>query len=102
LRGEAVWLLVIAGIAAAGIDIFGLLAYERGLRITSSIIIGGTSTALVLVVGFLLLREPITWTRVLAIALVATGILLFQLEADSAGSGRKIGWHGSCRSVEHA
>jgi uncharacterized membrane protein len=80
LRGEAVWLLVIAGIAAAGIDIFGLLAYERGLRITSSIIIGGTSTALVLVVGFLLLREPITWTRVLAIALVATGILLFQLE----------------------
>jgi drug/metabolite transporter (DMT)-like permease len=34
----------------------------------------------VLVVGFLLLREPITWTRVLAIALVATGILLFQLE----------------------
>jgi drug/metabolite transporter (DMT)-like permease len=80
LRGEAVWLLVIAGIAAAGIDIFGLLAYERGLRITSSIIIGGTSTALVLVVGFFLLREPITWTRVLAITLVATGILLFQLE----------------------
>ncbi len=80
LRGEAAWLLVVAGIAAAGIDIFGLLAYERGLRITSSIIMGGTSTALVLLVGFLLLREPITWTRVLAIALIATGIFLFQLE----------------------
>jgi len=31
-------------------------------------------------VGFLILREPVTWTRVLAIALVASGILLFQLE----------------------
>jgi uncharacterized membrane protein len=80
LRAEAVWLLVFAGIAAAGIDIFGLLAYERGLRITSSIIMGGTSTALVLMVGFLLLREPITWTRVLAIVFIAAGIFLFQLE----------------------
>lgn len=80
LRGEAVWLLAFAGIAAAGIDIFGLLAYERGLRITSSLIMGGTSTALVLLVGFLLLREPITVVRVLAIALIAAGIFLFQLE----------------------
>jgi uncharacterized membrane protein len=49
---EAVWLLAIAGIAASGVDIFGLLAYERGLKVTSSFFIGGTSTLLVLLVGF--------------------------------------------------
>jgi uncharacterized membrane protein len=77
---EAFWLLAIAGIGASGVDIFGLLAYERGLRVTASFIIGGTSTALVLVVGFLVLQEPVTWMRVLAIVLIAAGILLLQAQ----------------------
>jgi uncharacterized membrane protein len=80
LRGDVVWLLALAGIAAAGVDTFGLLAYGHGLRITSSLIIGGTSTALVLLAGFLLLGEPLTWVRVMAITLIAMGIALFQLE----------------------
>ena len=80
LRQEAFWLLAAAGIAAAGVDVFALLAYERGLRITSTLIIGGTSTALVLLVGFVALQEPVTWLRVLAIVLIAGGILLFQAQ----------------------
>ena len=80
LRQEAFWLLAAAGIAAAGVDVFALLAYERGLRITSTLIIGGTSTALVLLVGFVALQEPVTWLRVLAIVLIAAGILLFQAQ----------------------
>lgn len=79
---EAVWLLALAGVAAAGVDVFGLLAYERGLRLTSSLIIGGTATALVLLAGFLALREPVTWTRLLALGLIATGIVLIQLEGN--------------------
>lgn len=34
---EAFWLLVVAGIAAVGVDIFALLAYERGLRVIVSL-----------------------------------------------------------------
>ena len=79
LRQEAFWLLVIAGVAAAGVDIFALLAYEAGLRVTSSLIIGGTSTALVLLVGFLVLQEPLTGMRGVAIALIAAGIVLLQV-----------------------
>jgi len=41
LRPEAAWLLAMAGIAAAGVDIFGLLAYGRELRLTASLIVGG-------------------------------------------------------------
>jgi drug/metabolite transporter (DMT)-like permease len=79
-KHEGFWLLAVAGFAASGVDIFGLLAYERGLRVTSSLVIGGTSTALVLLVGFLVMHEPVTWIRLLAIALIATGILLLQAQ----------------------
>jgi drug/metabolite transporter (DMT)-like permease len=77
---EALWLLAIAGVAAAGVDLCALLAYERGLRLSSSLIVGGTSTALVLVIGFVALQEPVTWARVLALGLIAVGVLLLQTQ----------------------
>jgi uncharacterized membrane protein len=77
---DALWLLAIAGVAAAGVDVFTLLAYERGLRISSSLIVGGTSTALVLLVGFLALHEPVTPMRLFALALIAFGIVLLQAQ----------------------
>jgi uncharacterized membrane protein len=80
LTQNAFWLLAMAGIAAAGVDIFALLAYERGLRVTSSLIMSGTSTVLILLVGFLVLQEPLTGMRVFAIALIAAGILLLQAQ----------------------
>jgi drug/metabolite transporter (DMT)-like permease len=72
------WLLAAAGVAASGIDLFGLLAYERGLRVSSSLIMGATSTALILLVGFAAFREPVTLVRVLAIVLIVGGIVLLQ------------------------
>ena len=77
---EALWLMVLAGVAAAGVDIFGLLAYDRGLKVTSSFFIGGTSTVLVLLAGFLLFQEPFTWIRLLAIGLIVGGSLLLQAQ----------------------
>jgi uncharacterized membrane protein len=77
---RALWLMVVAGVAAAGVDIFSLLAYERGLRISSSLIVGGTSTALVLIIGFVALQEPVTWARLLAIGLIAAGIVVLQTQ----------------------
>lgn len=77
---EALWLMALAGIAASGVDIFGLLAYDRGLKVTSSFFIGGTSTLLVLLSGFLLFQEPFTWMRLLAIGLIVGGSLLLQAQ----------------------
>lgn len=68
-----------AGAAAAGIDLFGLLAYARGLRVSSSPLMTGVSLALVLLVGILVFREPLGWLRLFAIALIAAGIWLLQL-----------------------
>jgi uncharacterized membrane protein len=72
------WLLALAGVAASGVDVFQLIAYGHGLRVTSSFIIGGTSTLIVLLVGFVALHEPLTWVRAAAIALIAAGIFLLQ------------------------
>jgi drug/metabolite transporter (DMT)-like permease len=78
---EALWLTALAGVAAAGVDIFALLAYDRGLKVTSSFFIGGTSTVLVLLAGFLLFQEPFTWMRLFAIGLIVGGSLLLQAQS---------------------
>ena len=73
-------LLLIVGVAAACADVFSLSAYGRGLQATSSFVIGGTSTILVLVIGFLVLREPFTWMKLLAVAFIVLGVVLLQRE----------------------
>ena len=75
---ESLYVLTIVGVATAGVNLFTLFAYASGLRITSSFIIGGTSTVLMLVVGFLFLKEPFTWTKLFAIGLIAVGTFLLQ------------------------
>jgi drug/metabolite transporter (DMT)-like permease len=70
--------LAVVGVATAAVNLFTLLAYGSGLRVTSSFVIGGTSTLLVLLVGFLFLKEPFTWTRLFAIGLIVGGTLLLR------------------------
>ena len=71
------------GVATACVNLFTLLAYASGLRVTSSFVIGGTSTLLVLIVGFFFLKEPFTWRKLFAIGLIAAGTFILQ-RADSS------------------
>ena len=80
VTSRSVYFVVVVGVAAACADLFTLSAYANGLRVTSSFLIGGTSTALVLLVGFLVLREPFTWMKLFAVGLIAVGIFLLQRE----------------------
>jgi len=75
---KSIYLLIFVGIATACLNLFTLLAYASGLRVTSSFVIGGTSTVLVLLIGFLFLREPFSWAKLFAIALIAGGTILLQ------------------------
>src|SRR5262245_59858078 len=70
--------LIVVGVATAAVNLFTLLAYANGLRVTSSFVIGGTSTLLVLLVGFLFLKEPFTWTKLFAIGLIVGGAFLLR------------------------
>lgn len=75
---KGLWLVVLVGLAAAGIDFFSLFAYSKGLKITSSFVIGGVSAVVILLFGFLVLKEQFTLGRLIAIILIALGTLLFQ------------------------
>ncbi len=70
--------MVLVGVATACVNLFTLLAYASGLRVTSSFVIGGTSTVLVLLIGFMFLKEPFTWTKLFAIGLIAAGSFLLR------------------------
>src|SRR5262249_39818803 len=75
---ESAAFLIVVGVATACVNLFTLLAYASGLRVTSSFVIGGTSTILVLLVGFIVLREPFTWRKLFAIVLIAAGTFILQ------------------------
>ena len=70
--------LIVVGLATAAVNLFTLLAYASGLRVTSSFVIGGISTVLVLLVGFVILKEPFAWSKLLAIGLILGGTVLLQ------------------------
>ena len=71
-------LMMLAGVAAASTTIFGLLAYARGFKLSSSPIITATQMSIVLLVGFVLLKEPFSMGRLLALALIVFGIFVLQ------------------------
>src|SRR5262247_1121285 len=76
IRGMS--LMALAGIAAASTTVFGLLAYARGFKLSSSPLITATQMSVVMLVGFVLLKEPFTLGRLLALILIALGILVLQ------------------------
>jgi uncharacterized membrane protein len=75
---KSAYSLVVVGVATACVNLFTLLAYASGLRVTSSFVIGGTSTVLVLLIGFTFLEEPFTWRKLFAVALIAAGTFMLQ------------------------
>jgi uncharacterized membrane protein len=75
---KGVSLMVLAGIAAASTTILGLLAYARGFKLSSSPLITATQMSVVMLVGFVLLKEPFTLGRLLALILIALGIVVLQ------------------------
>jgi drug/metabolite transporter (DMT)-like permease len=81
---KSAYSLVVVGVATATVNLFTLLAYASGLRVTSSFVIGGTSTVLTLLVGFLFFREPFTWRRLVAVLLILAGSILLQ-RTDTSG-----------------
>jgi len=71
-------LMILAGIAAASQTVFALLAYARGFKLSSSPLMTATQMSVVLLVGFMFLKEPLTLGRLLALILIALGILVLQ------------------------
>ena len=70
--------LLVIGLATATVNLFTLLAYASGLRVTSSFVIGGISSILVLLVGFVFLKEPFSWAKLIAVGFILAGAVMLQ------------------------
>jgi uncharacterized membrane protein len=71
-------LMILAGIAAASQTVLALLAYASGFKLSSSPLITATQMSVVLLVGFVFLKEPFSIGRLLALILIVLGILVLQ------------------------
>jgi len=75
---RTLYLLAAVGVATACTNLFTLAAYAHGLKVTSSFLISGVSAVLILLVGFLFLREPFSWPKLFAVGLILTGVFVIQ------------------------
>ena len=71
-------LMILAGVFAASTTIFGMLAYSRGFKLSSSPVVTATQMSLLLIVGVVALDEPLGAGRCLALALIVLGVFLLQ------------------------
>jgi uncharacterized membrane protein len=78
ITNKGLSLMILAGVAAASTTVFGLLAYARGFKLSSSPIITATQMSVVLLVGFVFLKEPFSIGRLLALILIVLGIVVLQ------------------------
>ena len=69
---------MIAGVAASGVDIVGFSAYAGGLPVSLAPVITAAQTSLVLIVGWLVLKEPFTWAKLVGIGMIVGGVLIVQ------------------------
>lgn len=68
--------VILAGISAAFIDLFGLYAYSKGLQLSSSPIVGAITTLAVLILGVLYFKESLTLGKLVALGLISLGTYL--------------------------
>lgn len=70
--------LILAGVSAAGIDLFYLLAFSKGLKVSSTFLVIGIQISIIVLVGFLILKEPLSLGRIIALIMIVLGISFLQ------------------------
>jgi transporter family protein len=75
VSSRGLWLAVLAGVFVGLAEIFSFIVFSKGVPASSGIpvIIGG-SVLLAAVIGFLWLKEPLTFSHILGAVLVIAGI----------------------------
>lgn len=75
---KGIVLLVLMGLTAAGNDLFGLVAYSKGLTMLASFMVIGIYSCIIIFAGLFFLKESFNPGKLLAIVLILAGIILFQ------------------------
>ena len=79
--GKLNWAPFVLGIAIVGLEIGFMCAYKAGWQVSTASIVQSTflSVALI-VVGFLLFREAVTWNKLVGAAICLVGLVFINLK----------------------
>ena len=77
---ELTWAPYVLGIVIVGLEVGWIYAYQAGWQVSVGSIVQSAFLAVVLiVVGAVLYREPITWTKITGIVICLVGLVFINL-----------------------
>ncbi|MCQ2423277.1 MAG: DMT family transporter [Clostridia bacterium] len=75
------WAPYVLGLVIVGLEVGWIYAYKAGWQVSSGSVVQSAFLAVVLIfVGFLLYKEPVTWNKLVGIALCLGGIVFINLK----------------------
>lgn len=75
------WAPFALGLVVVGLEVGWIYAYKAGWQVSTGMIVQSAFLAVVLIfVGFLLYQEPITWNKLVGIAICLVGLVFINLK----------------------
>lgn len=79
--GKLNWAPFVFGIILVGLEAGWIYAYQAGWQVSTGSIVQGSILAVALIfVGFFLYREPLTWNKLVGIAVCLVGLVFINLK----------------------
>lgn len=79
--GKLNWAPFVFGIILVGLEAGWIYAYQAGWQVSTGSIVQGSILAVALIfVGFFLYREPLTWNKLVGIAVCLIGLVFINLK----------------------
>ena len=75
------WAPYVLGLVIVGLEVGWIYAYQAGWQVSMGMIVSSSFLAVVLIfVGALLYQEPITWNKIVGIAICLIGLVFINLK----------------------
>ncbi|MDD6729003.1 MAG: EamA family transporter [Eubacteriales bacterium] len=75
------WAPYVLGLVVVGLEVGWIYAYKAGWQVSEGYIVQSAILAVILIfVGFLLYREPITWNKIVGIVICLVGLVFINLK----------------------
>ena len=75
------WAPYVLGLIVVGLEVGWIYAYKAGWQVSTGTIVQSAFLAVVLIfVGMILYREPITWNKIVGIAICLVGLVFINIK----------------------
>ena len=79
------WAVIMFGVSAVGLEVGFVFAYKNGWEVSLAYVVqSAVLSAMLLIVGYILYSEPITWNKVAGIAICVVGLVMLNRKRGEA------------------